>query len=141
MGYAARANGSADRARRCHYRKPQDEPGGFTTRRREPEIRKLTESGVNRVGATGGGGDVVVNAKYDQAWTAASDCDWVVVLDGATGRGKGKVTYAIAPNTGDERTGRLTIAEHSVTIVQSAAIGAKPKFSITKLDDHAPPID
>ena len=45
---------------------------------------------------------------------------WITIVDGASGTGNGIVTYTVALNTGATRTGTLTIAGRTATILQGA---------------------
>lgn len=59
-------------------------------------------------------------------WSAASnEPAWITITDGADGSGSGTVTYSVAENTAaDPRTGTLTIAEQTFTVVQSGTTPA-----------------
>jgi hypothetical protein len=52
------------------------------------------------------------------AWTARSDVDWLVIVDGSQGTGTGQVTYEARPTTGPSRSGTLLVAGKVVTVVQ-----------------------
>jgi hypothetical protein len=45
--------------------------------------------------------------------------NWVTILSGASSTGAGSVTYSVQPNTGNARTGTLTVAGQTVTISQT----------------------
>ncbi|MFY9555875.1 MAG: PQQ-dependent sugar dehydrogenase [Blastocatellia bacterium] len=70
--------------------------------------------------ATGGTGSVVVTAPVSCNWSAVSNDSFIVINSGSSGTGTGAVTYSIAPNASTDRTGTLTIAGQTVTVVQSA---------------------
>jgi hypothetical protein len=53
------------------------------------------------------------------AWTARSNASWLTITDGESGSGSGSVTVRAAPTTEASRTGTLTIAGQTVTVVQS----------------------
>ena len=55
------------------------------------------------------------------AWTAASESGFLTVTSGATGKGPGTATVAVAPNAGGQRTGALLVAGHRVTLYQASA--------------------
>jgi glucose/arabinose dehydrogenase len=60
------------------------------------------------------------------AWTAVSNAPWISITGGATGSGRGSVTYAIARNPGGSaRTGTITVNGEVFTIIQ-AGRGRKP---------------
>lgn len=70
------------------------------------------------VGAAGGSQVVRVTAGPGCPWTAASNADWITV--GATsGTGSGTVALTIAPTSGPARTGSVTIAGQTLTVMQS----------------------
>ena len=70
---------------------------------------------------SGGGGRkmIAVTASNPQCtWTARSDVDWLVVLNGAQGTGSGQVQYEARGTTGPARNGRLLVAGQVVTVTQ-----------------------
>ncbi len=69
---------------------------------------------------------VAVAAERATKWTAQSDADWIVVIRGkGEGQGIGAVRYMVLPNRdAGPRTGTLTIAGRTHTIVQAGAGGA-----------------
>ena len=77
------------------------------------------------IGAPGGPGTTVtVTTTAGCAWTAVSNTNspaWLTITSGATGNGNGSVTFTVAPNTGPQRTGTLTIAGQTFTVMQAAA--------------------
>jgi uncharacterized protein (TIGR03437 family) len=72
-----------------------------------------------------------VTAPLGCTWQASSGADWVTITGGATGSGTGVVTYGAAANTGDARTGTLTIAGQTFTINQAAGTGGGPSINAT----------
>lgn len=52
------------------------------------------------------------------AWTARSDVEWLLIVEGTQGTGNGRVVYEARPTDGPPRTGTLTIAGHTVTVHQ-----------------------
>jgi hypothetical protein len=63
---------------------------------------------------------VDVTAAGSCAWTAASNAAWLTVTDGASGSGPGTVKIEVQANPGAERSGTVTIAGHSLTVVQQS---------------------
>ena len=64
---------------------------------------------------------ITVAADDDVEWTAeVSDASWIVVYEGATGRGDGVVKYIVAPYVGDGsmRTGTITVGDQVVYVTQ-----------------------
>jgi hypothetical protein len=71
--------------------------------------------------AVGGSASIAVTTADGCAWTAATAASWISVASGSTGSGSGTVTLAIAPNTGDQRDGTVTVAGQTHTVTQAAA--------------------
>jgi hypothetical protein len=71
---------------------------------------------IDRDAATGL--TVSVTSVSGCAWTATSASAWIVVTDGASGSGTGTVIFSVERNRGGRRTGTLTIAGRTVTVVQ-----------------------
>jgi hypothetical protein len=61
---------------------------------------------------------VSVSAGTGCAWTARSNANWITVTSGASGNGSGSVEFTVTRNSGDDRTGTLTIAGHTFTVTQ-----------------------
>jgi hypothetical protein len=71
----------------------------------------------------GGGGNVVVTARSECPWTAASQLTWVVI----TSSGNGGVSYVVQENAGAARSGSIAVAGQAVTITQDGAPAAPPQ--------------
>ena len=67
-----------------------------------------TSSNVPAVG--GSGISVMVSAGATCQWSASSGATWITLNAGATGTGNGTVVFSVAPNSGAQRTGTLSIA-------------------------------
>ena len=65
-----------------------------------------------------GNGTVNVSAGTGCAWTARSNANWITVTSGASGNGSGSVAFSVTKNSGDDRTGTLTIAGRTFTVRQ-----------------------
>ncbi|HMV47227.1 MAG TPA: M12 family metallo-peptidase [Blastocatellia bacterium] len=76
--------------------------------------------------ASGGSSSVGVTTAAGCSWTAVSNDSWLTVTGGATGTGNGVVGYSVAANTGNARTGTITIAGQTFTVNQDCT-----GFSIT----------
>ena len=60
-----------------------------------------------------------VNTQSGCPWTAGSNASWIGITSGASGSGSGSVRYTVASNnTGNDRTGTLTIAGQTFTVMQ-----------------------
>ena len=71
------------------------------------------------IGFAGGTGSSAVTSNQGCAWTSASNAPWITITSGAAGVGNGNVTFSIAANTGNARTGTLTIAAQTFTVNQA----------------------
>jgi hypothetical protein len=70
--------------------------------------------------AATGSGSVAVGAGTTCSWMAVSNADWITITSGASGTGAGAVSYSVAENTGPMRSGTLTVAGQTFTVMQSA---------------------
>ena len=68
--------------------------------------------------SSGGSGSVAVTAGAGCAWTASSGAPWITITSGASGNGSGTVGFTAASTTGPSRSGTITVAGHTVTVVQ-----------------------
>lgn len=89
--------------------------------------------------ATGGAGAPIdIQAQSGCAWTAASNAPWITITSATNGTGNGSVVYTVAPNTGAARTGTLTIAGRTFTVMQAAAAGSLCTYTIAPTSQNAP---
>jgi Tol biopolymer transport system component len=65
-------------------------------------------------------GTVNATAAGGCSWTAVSNAGWITVTSGANGSGNGAVGYSVAVNSGVARTGSITVAGQTFTVMQSA---------------------
>ena len=73
------------------------------------------------IGAAGGDGTAIgVTAPAGCAWTASSNASWLSITNGASGSGNGSVTFTAAANPSGARTGTMTIAGNTYTVIQAA---------------------
>jgi len=85
--------------------------------------------------ASGGNATVTVTAAPGCGWTGSSGVNWITVTSGASGSGNGAVNYSVsALSSITGRTGTLTVAGQTFTLVQS---GATPVFSLTPTSVNA----
>jgi hypothetical protein len=71
--------------------------------------------------APGGNVTVSVTAGGTCAWASGSNASWITIADGASGSGNGQTLLTVAANTGPARSGTVTIAGQSFTVLQAAA--------------------
>jgi uncharacterized protein (TIGR03437 family) len=69
--------------------------------------------------ASGGNGSFTVNSNAGCAWNASTGSSWIRIISGLSGSGPGQVTFALDPNTGDARTGTITVAGQTFTVAQA----------------------
>lgn len=72
------------------------------------------------IAAAGGTANVTVAAAGTCAWTAVDDAPWITITAGSSGTGNGTVTFTVAPNTGTQRVGTITVNGQTHTVTQSA---------------------
>jgi ABC-type arginine transport system ATPase subunit len=80
----------------------------------DPVAQAMTAAG-------GAGSSIGVTTSPGCAWTAASNANWLSITSGSSGSGNGNVGFSVAANTGSPRTGTLTIAGRTFTVLQAAA--------------------
>ncbi len=66
-------------------------------------------------------GSFTVSTTSNCAWTAHSNVDWLTT--NSSGVGNGTVNFSVAGNSGNTRTGTISVAGETVTIFQSAGNG------------------
>lgn len=71
------------------------------------------------IDASGGSGTATVTTADGCSWTAASNAPWITITAGASGSGRGTVTFNAAATAGPSRTGTLTVAGQTVSVAQS----------------------
>jgi Putative binding domain, N-terminal len=79
---------------------------------------RLSPGAVSLPSAGGSVGIEVAPSSGLCEWRARSETDWIVIREGATGRGNGRVVIEAGPSTGPPRTGTLVIGELNVTVTQ-----------------------
>ncbi len=72
------------------------------------------------VAGTGGTASLSVTAGSGCAWTASSNAGFVTITSGTSQSGNGTVNLTVSENSGDARSGTLTIAGQSVSVSQAA---------------------
>lgn len=72
------------------------------------------------ISGLGGSRLVKVSTAKGCAWTATTSASWISVTSGESGSGDGTVAFSVAANTGAARSGTLTIAGHSFTVLQDS---------------------
>jgi hypothetical protein len=77
----------------------------------------------------GGAGSITVSASFNNCtWAASSNLDWVTNVT-PFGSGSGTASYTVSQNnTGSTRSGAISVAGQSYTIVQSGTVDNTPPF-------------
>jgi hypothetical protein len=70
--------------------------------------------------ASGGPDSVNVTSSANCSWTATSNDGWITITSGGSGTGNGAVNYSVAANTGPTRSGTMTIAGQTFTVMQAS---------------------
>ncbi|HEX2461957.1 MAG TPA: BACON domain-containing carbohydrate-binding protein [Vicinamibacterales bacterium] len=88
------------------------------TQQAAPCRYRLSASAVSLPSAGGSIGIDVTPTSGQCEWRARSATDWVVIREGATGRGNGRVVIEAGPSAGPPRTATIVIADLPVTLTQ-----------------------
>ncbi|MCP4693697.1 MAG: hypothetical protein GY859_37025, partial [Desulfobacterales bacterium] len=88
----------------------------------------LSPTALVRPAESGAASFDVLTSDDSTAWTASSNASWLTIASGASGVGDGSVTLDCDCNTGEERTGSITISApdaanspRTFTLIQAAA--------------------
>jgi hypothetical protein len=80
----------------------------------------------------GGAGSVNITAPAGCNWIATSNDSWIIIVSSNTGSGNGTVDFEVRENfTSSARTGTLTIADQTFTVVQDGGLGEDCDYAIT----------
>jgi hypothetical protein len=70
-----------------------------------------------------GGGNATIDVANTQGtgctWNATTNSSFLTIIEGANGSGSGKVTARASLNTGPQRTGTVTVAGQTVSVIQA----------------------
>jgi hypothetical protein len=107
----------------------------------------ISPTSQNVPAAGGSGISVTVSAGATCQWSATSGATWITINSGATGTGNGTVVFSVAPNTGAQRTGTLSIGGRAFTVSQAGSSSPTPppppppascSYSISPHSDSVP---
>jgi hypothetical protein len=85
-----------------------------------PTCRYEVGPSSQTVAASGGAGSLTITATAsDCAWTAIVEVGWITLTSSATGIGTGRVSFTVAPNQGDARSGTISVVNQRPTITQA----------------------
>lgn len=85
----------------------------------------------SNVVAAGGTVTVTLTAGSTCAWSAASGAPSFLAVAPGSGAGSGTVTITVAPNTGGQRTGTVTVGGQTVTVTQDAGVRRRAARSLS----------
>jgi Viral BACON domain/Putative binding domain, N-terminal len=110
---------------------PVTRSASFTVSSRQVAVTQQPAVCRFQLSATGGnlpsaGGSMAIDVAANSAlceWRARSEADWIVVREGSTGRGNGRVVVEAGPSGGPTRSGTLVVADVPVTITQGDGCG------------------
>jgi BACON domain-containing protein/all-beta uncharacterized protein len=74
------------------------------------------------VGPNDGAGSVTVSTTSSCQWTAVSNVPWMTIASASSGTGNGTVVYRFLVNPGPRRTGTITIAGRTLTVMQGSIL-------------------
>jgi hypothetical protein len=97
----------------------------------EGRVHTVNQNGLNctfnvapasvAVSRSGGSGSITVTVQAGCTWNATSNASWLTFNGATSGSGNGSVNYNVTPNNGAAaRSGRITIADKSFDVTQSA---------------------
>ena len=75
---------------------------------------------------TGGSDSISISSGPSCQWTAVPSVDWINIIAGETGSGNGSVTYAVEPNPGGLRSGRIVVEGRIHSVTQEAYDDGNP---------------
>jgi subtilisin family serine protease len=78
--------------------------------------------------SAGGSTSVSLTATNGCPWTATSNASWLTITSPGNGTASSTITYTVAANSGQARTGTLTIAGQTLTVSQEAAPSSLPSI-------------
>ena len=82
----------------------------------------------------GGSGSVNLTTSASCDWTAVSDSSWIILTSSAGGMGSDVVTFEVKENiTSSARSGTLTIAGKTYTVVQDGGLGDDCNYLISPI--------
>jgi len=90
----------------------------FTVNQAGSCVASLNPSNATVAAAGGAGPSIAVTIAPGCAWTASTGDSWLSITQGASGNGNGAVAFSATANTGNVRTGSLTIAGQTFAVTQ-----------------------
>jgi hypothetical protein len=69
--------------------------------------------------AAGGNGTITVASQTGCGWAAVSNAPWILIGSGSPGTGNGAVQFVVGANSGEARTGSITIGGQPFVVTQA----------------------
>jgi RHS repeat-associated protein len=82
----------------------------------------------------GGPGSFNVSTSSGCSWTATPGASWITITDGLNGVGEYIVRYSVAPNSGPQRVGTITVNGQTFTITQAPS-SSSCSYSLSKTSE------
>ncbi|MGN6717605.1 MAG: BACON domain-containing protein, partial [Candidatus Binatia bacterium] len=82
----------------------------------------------------GGPGSFNVSTSSGCNWTATPGASWITITGGLNGVGDGIVQYSVAPNSGPQRVGTITVNGQSFTLTQAPS-SSSCNYSLSKTSE------
>lgn len=79
----------------------------------------INPNGTNAPAAGASGSITLTTANAGCTWTVVSNDNWISIAGATNGVNSGAISFVVAANDGDQRTGTITIAGQNFTITQS----------------------
>jgi Putative binding domain, N-terminal len=79
----------------------------------------ITGNTTTSFSAAGGSSSVSIRTAANCTWGAVSSASFLTVTQGASGSGDGSIQFAVAANTGAQRTATLTVTDSETTIADT----------------------
>jgi len=83
-----------------------------------PCTYSISSSSHNFSASSGSYSFNVTTSRSDCAWTAQKDVSWITITSGGSGPGSKTLHYQVAANTGNQRSGHITVEGKTHTVTQ-----------------------
>jgi M6 family metalloprotease-like protein len=99
--------------------------GGACSPPLDPQSKTFTKAGGND--------SFAITVGNGCGWTAESDSEWITITSAASGTGPGTVSYEVSANSGQPRSGSISVNGVAFAITQETGIAAPQVSAISKL--------
>jgi hypothetical protein len=86
--------------------------------------RYVFSPATQTVAASGGDSTVTLSAGADCAWTATTDVGWITLNQPVSGTGNATLSFTVAANGSNERSGSIVVAGQRATVLQPGLAAA-----------------